>query len=248
MKKNFTLIELLVVIAIIAILASMLLPALNKARDRAKAANCVANLKQLGMGLNMYTSSNNDFIPPTEVMNPSGKLKPWTTLIAIEQGLSGKVFACPSLSGGDKYQIAKMTSKDWQNAWNDNGGSYNGPRYTQYGLNRLIGRTDSLGSRGKMTRAASPSKLLLLADTYVASNLSDGFFQVWSQFQSSGDCGQIDGRHNFSSNVGFADGHVAPKITGAHVERYSYSATINPYVSEFNSLGDKAPLWNINSK
>ena len=247
MKKHFTLIELLVVIAIIAILASMLLPALNQARDRAKAANCVANLKQLGMALSMYTGANGDFLPPQEVLNPAGKLKPWTTLIAIDQGLSGKVFACPAMAN-DRYQIAKMTAKDWQNAWNDGGGSYNGPRYTHYGLNRMIGRTDSSGSRGKMTRAASPSKLLLLADTYVASRMTDGFFAVWTQFQSANDCGQIDGRHSFQCNVCYADGHVRPKETGVRLDRDQYSATINPYVTEFNSAADKAPLWNINSK
>jgi prepilin-type N-terminal cleavage/methylation domain-containing protein/prepilin-type processing-associated H-X9-DG protein len=63
MKKTFTLIELLIVIAIIAILASMLMPALRNAREKAKAIYCQANLKQTGTATISYFNDNNDWIP-----------------------------------------------------------------------------------------------------------------------------------------------------------------------------------------
>ena len=77
MENRFTLIELLVVIAIIAILAALLLPALNQARDKAKNTQCISNLKQHGTWISLYVNDYDGFIPACD--NTSG-CYPWLKL------------------------------------------------------------------------------------------------------------------------------------------------------------------------
>jgi prepilin-type N-terminal cleavage/methylation domain-containing protein len=124
--KHFTLIELLVVIAIIAILAAMLLPALQQARARAQATACISNLKNLYHGLSAYADANKEFFPAANstVYHQERKKKytyfGWTAVLVMykllpeyKKGSTSNIFLCPT----GTYEAS--TKKGW-----DDTGSY----------------------------------------------------------------------------------------------------------------------------
>jgi len=139
-RKAFTLIELLVVIAIIALLMAILMPALNRAKEQARAVACRSNLKQVGIAAQMYADSWNNRVPRGAW---SAAPIPWFVLylpyLSHEQGMkdyrSVKIYRCPSYP--DKEQTVCYVVNNWEfdNRNDYEGGEYRGDEYirlTQY--------------------------------------------------------------------------------------------------------------------
>lgn len=195
----FTLIELLIVIAIIAILAALLLPALNSARERARGVACISNLKQVGMSCRMYADQNKDILAVQFVTGDGYDNYYWGVEIFGSRKAIPKNAFCPSFPSviSESDALAKTYGIRINNLLGDRVDKAHGNPVVSGGLDH----NNPLSIH--FAKMREPSLFPILFDSI---NCDTGL-PSWS-FHGPGKCG-IHFRHGNKANAWFADGHAA---------------------------------------